>query len=92
MQSLVSESNYYIIKTDTLSGVFFYKEKRMTILEIIFLSFSLAMDAFAVSLSEGIALKRQSIKYGLIVGLLFGAFQAFMPLLGWYACLKYAYL
>ena len=52
---------------------------------LIAISIGLAMDAFAVSLSEGIALKRQSIKYGLIVGLLFGAFQAFMPLLGWYA-------
>ncbi len=52
---------------------------------LIAISVGLAMDAFAVSLSEGIALKRQSIKYGLTVGILFGLFQAFMPLLGWYA-------
>lgn len=50
---------------------------------LIIISISLAMDAFAVSISEGIAMKRKSIKYSLIVGLLFGLFQAFMPLIGW---------
>lgn len=56
----------------------------MNTLTLIAISIGLAMDAFAVSLSEGIALKKQSLKYGLIVGLLFGAFQAIMPLIGWY--------
>lgn len=57
----------------------------MNTFTLIAISIGLAMDAFAVSLSEGVALKKQSLKYGVIVGLLFGAFQAFMPLLGWYA-------
>lgn len=57
----------------------------MNSLTLVAISIGLAMDAFAVSLSEGIALKKQSLKYGLTVGLLFGAFQAFMPLIGWYA-------
>ena len=56
----------------------------MNNLTLVAISLGLAADAFAVSLSEGIALKKKSIKYGLIVGLLFGAFQAIMPLLGWY--------
>jgi len=56
----------------------------MNSLTLIAISIGLAMDAFAVSVSEGIALKKQSVKYGLIVGLLFGAFQAIMPLIGWY--------
>ena len=84
MQSLVSESNYYIIKTDTLLGVFFYKEKRMTILEIIFLSFSLAMDAFAVSICMG--LERKSLKTSnyFKVALWFGFFQGLMPMIGYF--------
>lgn len=56
----------------------------MNSLTLIAISVGLAMDAFAVSLSEGIAMKKQSLKYGLIVGVLFGAFQAIMPLIGWY--------
>lgn len=51
---------------------------------LIAISIGLAMDAFAVSLSEGIALKKHSVKYGISVGLLFGGFQAIMPLIGWY--------
>lgn len=57
----------------------------MNSITLVAISIGLAMDAFAVSLSEGMALKKQSLKYGLTVGILFGAFQAFMPLLGWYA-------
>lgn len=41
------------------------------------------MDAFAVSVCQG--LKMREIDYGktLIVGLLFGGFQALMPMIGW---------
>lgn len=57
----------------------------MNTFTLIAISIGLAMDAFAVSISEGIALKKQSLKYGIIVGVLFGGFQAIMPLIGWYA-------
>ncbi|MGD1832689.1 MAG: manganese efflux pump MntP family protein [Sphaerochaetaceae bacterium] len=44
---------------------------------------SLAMDAFAVSITQGACLDIRSAKYPLILGLTFGVFQAFMPLAGW---------
>ena len=60
-----------------------FRRLKLNNFTLIIISISLAMDAFAVSISEGIAMKRKSIKYSLIVGLLFGLFQAFMPLIGW---------
>lgn len=56
----------------------------MSILEIIFISISLAMDAFAVSISNGIILKNIKIVYAIKFGIFFGAFQFIMPILGYY--------
>jgi putative Mn2+ efflux pump MntP len=56
--------------------------KFMTIFTLILLSIGLAMDAFAVSISEGVAVKRLRIKQALTVAITFSVFQAFMPLLG----------
>jgi len=41
------------------------------------------MDAFAVSISSGAAIKKMHIKYAIQIGLLFGFFQAIMPVIGW---------
>ncbi len=41
------------------------------------------MDAFAVSVSSGAAIKKIHICQALKVGLFFGVFQAAMPLAGW---------
>ena len=53
-------------------------------LEIFLIAVSLALDAFAVSVSSGIAIPgfggRQAVK----MGLWFGAFQFMMPLAGWF--------
>ena len=54
----------------------------MSIGEIILISIGLAMDAFAVSISKGLVMKK-NYKYALIIGLYFGIFQALMPLLGY---------
>ena len=56
----------------------------MSILEIIFISISLAMDAFAVSISNGIVLKKIKINYAIKFGIFFGGFQFIMPMLGYY--------
>lgn len=40
------------------------------------------MDAFAVSVANGIVMKRAGIREGLIFGLFFGGFQFIMPILG----------
>jgi putative Mn2+ efflux pump MntP len=57
----------------------------MDVLTLLLISFSLSMDAFAVSVSCGICGRPR--KWGLIarVGLYFGGFQALMPVLGWLA-------
>ncbi|GLI55316.1 putative manganese efflux pump MntP [Propionigenium maris DSM 9537] len=55
----------------------------MNFTSLFFISVGLAMDAFAVSLSEGLALKRIHVKHILRVALIFGFFQGIMPLIGW---------
>lgn len=41
------------------------------------------MDAFAVSVCKGLAMKKIDLGKAALVGLWFGGFQALMPLLGW---------
>ncbi len=55
----------------------------MNLAEIIILAVSLSMDAFAVALCKGLALKKINLKNCMIVGAWFGFFQGFMPLLGY---------
>ena len=43
----------------------------------------LSMDAFAVSVCKGLAMKKLSVKKALIIGLWFGGFQALMPAAGY---------
>ncbi len=43
----------------------------------------LSMDAFAVSVSSGICIKRLRFRYALRASLFFGAFQLLMPIAGW---------
>lgn len=52
-------------------------------MELILISASLAMDAFAVSLSQNINSKNNSLKYMLILGAVFGCFQFIMPCIGY---------
>lgn len=51
-------------------------------IEILFLAFALAMDAFAVALTQG-ARFRPGVLGGLTIALTFGVFQGVMPLIGW---------
>lgn len=57
----------------------------MDILSIILIAVGLSMDAFAVSVTNGIIIKDLKIEHALKVGLYFGVFQALMPLAGWLA-------
>jgi len=57
----------------------------MNIVTIIFLAFGLAMDAFAVSVTSGLAIKKVRINNALKIAVFFGSFQAVMPLIGWLA-------
>lgn len=56
----------------------------MSILEIFFIAISLAMDAFAVSISNGLMLENIKIKYAVKFGIFFGGFQFIMPIIGYY--------
>ena len=55
----------------------------MNIITIVFTAFALAMDAFAVSVTKGMALKNLTKSIAIKIALFFGVFQAAMPLIGW---------
>lgn len=55
----------------------------MGLLELFILAVGLSMDAFAVAVCKGLAMKQMSWKKAAIVGLYFGGFQAGMPLIGY---------
>ena len=54
----------------------------MSLFELFVLAVGLSMDAFAVSICKGLSLGEINLKSSTKVGLWFGGFQAFMPLLG----------
>ena len=56
----------------------------MRLWELLVLAVGLSMDAFAVSVCKGLALRRVGAKECLTAGIWFGAFQALMPLLGFF--------
>lgn len=51
-------------------------------LAVLFLAIALAMDAFAVALTQG-ARFRPGVTGAVLIALTFGVFQAIMPLIGW---------
>ena len=55
----------------------------MGIAELILLAVGLSMDAFAVSVCKGLALRSPAPRHYLAVGAWFGGFQALMPALGY---------
>ena len=54
----------------------------MSLIEIFLYGIGLSMDAFAVSVCKGLAMKKTTLGKCSIVGLWFGSFQALMPFLG----------
>ncbi len=57
----------------------------MSLFELLILSIGLALDAFAVSVASGVAIKNLRLKHALLIAVTFGGFQAIMPLIGWLA-------
>ena len=55
----------------------------MSLLTLFVTAVGLSMDAFAVSICKGLAMKKLSWKNALIIGLWFGGFQALMPTVGY---------
>lgn len=56
----------------------------MDFVTLLTLAVGLAMDAFAVSICKGLAMREKILKKGIIVGLWFGGFQALMPTIGFF--------
>ena len=52
-------------------------------IELLLIGVGLSMDAFAVSICKGLAMRRVNKKQALVIGLFFGGFQALMPFIGW---------
>jgi putative Mn2+ efflux pump MntP len=57
----------------------------MKLLEIFIIAVGLSMDAFAVSITLGLSIKKPKIKEVIIPGIFFGFFQALMPIMGYFA-------
>jgi len=52
--------------------------------ELFVLAVGLSMDAFAVSVCKGLAMKKAGLREGAVCGVWFGGFQALMPLIGFF--------
>ncbi len=56
----------------------------MGIIELLLIAVGLSMDAFAVSIGNGLSMKKSDIKAALAIALSFGLFQALMPTAGYF--------
>lgn len=56
---------------------------------LLILAAGLSMDAFAVAVCKGLALRRTTLANTCLVGLWFGGFQALMPLLGYFLGMQF---
>lgn len=63
--------------------IIFFGENMPWYVQSLFISVSMSMDAFAVSLSNGLTAKKMPVKYMILTALSFGLFQGVMPLLGY---------
>jgi|MTBAKSStandDraft_2_1061841.scaffolds.fasta_scaffold01766_2 putative Mn2+ efflux pump MntP len=57
----------------------------MSMIQIVLIALSLALDAFAVALAYGFSLEFFNYRHPLIIAATFGFFQAAMPVAGWLA-------
>jgi putative Mn2+ efflux pump MntP len=57
----------------------------MTCIEIVLIAIGLSMDAFAVSITLGLSVKKPTLREYALPGAYFGFFQALMPLAGYFA-------
>jgi len=63
----------------------------MHFFEILLIAIGLSMDAFAVAVSKGLSMEK-GYKNSLKIGLYFGFFQAFMPLIGYFLGLSFDHI
>lgn len=75
---------------EALSKQRYIGEMNMGPLNIIVIGLGLAMDAFAVSVTSGLAVRRVRMRYALKLSLSFAFFQALMPVIGWLAGIRFS--
>lgn len=56
----------------------------MFLLPVILIAISLSLDSVSVSVASGLKIKQPKIQQALKIALFFGAFQAIMPIIGWF--------
>ena len=56
----------------------------MGIVELLLLAVGVSMDAFAVSICKGLAMRKATLKGCMTCGVWFGGFQALMPVIGFF--------
>ena len=67
-----------------MHGAMKERNERMALfIELLLMGVGLAMDAFAVSVCKGLAMRKVNKKQAVIIALFFGGFQALMPFIGW---------
>lgn len=54
----------------------------MNFTDILLIGVGLSMDAFAVSMCQGVSMKKLDLRRAALIALFFGGFQALMPLIG----------
>jgi putative Mn2+ efflux pump MntP len=77
---------YIFVSEKVKLGIF------METLSLIFMAIGLAMDAFAVSVCKGMTQTRMNWGNALKAGFFFGVFQALMPLIGYWAGVRFHHL
>jgi putative Mn2+ efflux pump MntP len=60
------------------------QEEKLNILQVILIGIGLSMDAFAISLCHGLCKKHVSLNDILQPAIIFGGFQALMPIIGFF--------
>lgn len=64
----------------------------MNLSELMLIAIGLSMDAFAVSIGKGLSVEHLKPRHTLSVGLWFGLFQAWMPILGYLLAARFSTL
>ena len=68
----------------SVSLFFEMEDNFMDLLTLLTLAVGLSMDAFAVSICKGLAMRENVLGKGVIIGLWFGGFQALIPIIGFF--------
>jgi putative Mn2+ efflux pump MntP len=55
----------------------------MSFWALLLIAIGVSADAFAVALTKGLHMRRFNLRHALVIALVFGVFQAVMPLVGW---------